>query len=434
MRTVRTELRWAMVVLAAATCLPSLTSLHAEERNANLRRRVLQLNAITGTDAIKGEVQSLLKDKREAKKLLHEAAGMAREKPQPFSYNATLILGESAYSLRDYRTSETFYRLHLEQATKLRSVKGLLTAYGGLIAAVYANGQYAEAEKLCQEAAEHELIAETVRNLEVEKDADAEKELRRLNEFVFNVLKQQAYAIAKQGDMERATDKIGRLFKEREGWAALNVKAEAYRVGGKNQDAIKAYEKAIDKIKTDKTLSKDDKDSLVDDLQYTLSGVYIDAGDLDKAVEQLKTLLKKDPDNPSYNNDLGFIWADHDMNLEESEKLIRKAIEEDRKTRQKRNKGKTEAERANAAYLDSLGWVLYKQKKYDEACKLLRQAVSQEEGEHIEIMDHLGDALMASGQKAEALAIWKRAVDAASDTQREQKRKEEVQKKIKANE
>ena len=46
--------------------------------------------------------------------------------------------------------------------------------------------------------------------------------------------------------------------------------------------------------------------------------------------EELQTLLKKKPNNPTYNNDLGYIWADHDMNLEESEKLIRKAIEEER--------------------------------------------------------------------------------------------------------
>ena len=63
--------------------------------------------------------------------------------------------------------------------------------------------------------------------------------------------------------------------------------------------------------------------------------VYLDLNQVDKSAEQLKILLDKEPDNPTYNNDLGYIWADHDMNLEEAEKLIRKALDEDRKRRKK---------------------------------------------------------------------------------------------------
>ena len=89
---------------------------------------------------------------------------------------------------------------------------------------------------------------------------------------------------------------------------------------------------------------------------------------MDKAADQLKALLVREPDNPTYNNDLGYIWADHDMNLAESEKLIRKAIDDDRRTRRKANPDlKPELDKDNAAYLDSLGWVLFKQKKYKEA-------------------------------------------------------------------
>ena len=56
------------------------------------------------------------------------------------------------------------------------------------------------------------------------------------------------------------------------------------------------------------------------------------------------------------------------MNLAKSEKMIRKAIENDRKQRQKDNPDqKPEEIKDNPSYLDSLGWVLYKQKKYKEA-------------------------------------------------------------------
>src|SRR5262249_27969744 len=77
-------------------------------------------------------------------------------------------------------------------------------------------------------------------------------------------------------------------------------------------------------------------------------------------------------------------------------------------------------------------WVLFKQKKYEEAKKYLLEAVKQEEGQHAEILDHLGDVYLALGEKAEAIAAWKKAIEAARDTKREQARKEEVEKKLKA--
>ena len=59
------------------------------------------------------------------------------------------------------------------------------------------------------------------------------------------------------------------------------------------------------------------------------------------------------------------------MNLAEAEKLIRKAIEEDRKLRKKLKLGTTSD---NASYLDSLGWVLFKQGKAKESKPYLIQA------------------------------------------------------------
>jgi hypothetical protein len=41
---------------------------------------------------------------------------------------------------------------------------------------------------------------------------------------------------------------------------------------------------------------------------------------------------------------------------------------------------------------------------------------------------------MALGEKAEAVAVWKKSVETPGDSKREQKRKEGVLKKIKANE
>lgn len=440
MRTLRTELRWATMALTVLGCLsPALV--RAEERPANALGHILKLNEITGKDTVRREVQALLKDKAAAKKLVSEAAGMAANKPQTFAYNATLILGNVAVGVKDYRSAETFYRLHLKQATQLRSTQGLLAAYGGLITASYSNRNYAEAEKLCAEASKHELIVATIKSLaESSGEEDSEKELKTIERFLSGVAEEQIMAIAQQGDADRAVDLIDRLLKNQsDGWLALDLKGRAYRAAGKYKASAKAYEEEMERLKEDNDLKKKDKGELLDDVRYSLSGVYIELGNVDKAAEQLKALLAKSPDNPTYNNDLGYVWADHDQNLTEAEKLIRKALEEDRKLRQKVNpKAKPEEIKDRGAYLDSLGWVLYKQKKYAEAKKYLQEAVQNmiedDEPESIEIYDHLADVLLALGEKAEAVATWKKGVAAAGESKREQKRKQEVEKKIKANE
>src|SRR5262249_12172602 len=157
----------------------------------------------------------------------------------------------------------------------------------------------------------------------------------------------------------------------------------------------KLYETVLDRIANDKGLEKDERVRYADRVRYILSSIFVDLKEIDKAAEQLQALLKDHPNNPTYNNDLGYIWADHDKNLDEAEKLVRKALEEDRKQRKNDPDYDPKDDRDNAAYLDSVGWVLYKQKKFKEAKKYLQAAVKEKEGQHIEIFDHLGDVLLA---------------------------------------
>ncbi len=171
----------------------------------------------------------------------------------------------------------------------------------------------------------------------------------------------------------------------------------------------------------------------IDQYRYALSGIYSELEQIDKAGEQLKALLARKPNNPTYNNDLGYIWADRGMNLAEAEKLIRKAIEADRKERRKANPPlRAEEDHDNAAYLDSLGWVLFKQGKAKEAKPYLLQAVKDKESQNIEIYDHLADVHFALGEKTEAIAAWKKGLEIVSpSSKRDLKRKVEVEKKLK---
>jgi tetratricopeptide (TPR) repeat protein len=404
------------VALAVLTLLGLAGAARAGEDDA-LRKQALLLNEITGSAPMRGRLLALMEDSAGTKKLLGVAKRMTKEKPQPFNRNATLLLALAAENLKDVETSATFYRIHGVQSLKLVSARGVATSYGGLIQLYFDNKKYADCEKMCREL------------LGIESDEDD-----AIEELKPAVIRRLILTIAKQGQFDRALGTVDKLIKaDPKNWLIQGVKAQVLREADRLEDAVKIYLSIIDQVSKDKRLQKEEREDFVSDYRYILSGLYVDMKQIDKAADQLKMLLAKEPNNPTYNNDLGYIWADHGKNLAEAEKLIRKAIEEERKQRRKAKPDlKPEHDRDNSAYLDSLGWVLFKQGKAKEAKPHLLEAVKGKEGQHTEIYDHLGDVHMALGEKTQAIAVWKKAIEVAGSSKREQARKVEVEKKLKA--
>ena len=60
--------------------------------------------------------------------------------------------------------------------------------------------------------------------------------------------------------------------------------------------------------------------------------------------------------------------------------------------------------------------------------------IKSDEGKNIEIYDHLADVLLALGEKAQAVETWKKALKLEANSLREQHRRAEIEKKLKANE
>lgn len=379
-----------------------------------LRKQALALNDVTGADPMSNVLKKLGADPTGAKKLLAVAARMAKESPQPFNRNATLLLGIVAENTKDIDTSAAFYRINAKQAKALLSERAMAQAYGRLIELYHKNNRFADSEKVCKE-----FLA---------FDGEEDDAVERLKPMV---MRQMVLAVAKQGSVDRALKMVDELVKaDPRNWLHRALKAQVLREGDKHDEAAKLYLDVIDRVERDGRLEKEDKQDFLDDYRYALAGIYIDSGNVEKAAEQLKILLDREPNNPTYNNDLGYIWADKGMNLAEAEKLIRRAIEEERKLRKKLKLDDED----NAAYLDSLGWVLFKQGKPKEAKPHLLGAIKQKEGQSIEIYDHLADVHLALGEKDEAVAVMKKGLDIAGSSKRDVKRKAEVEKKLKMHE
>jgi tetratricopeptide (TPR) repeat protein len=118
----------------------------------------------------------------------------------------------------------------------------------------------------------------------------------------------------------------------------------------------------------------------VHSIRYVLSAAYSQAKDLPHATEQLTLILEDSPDDPTAHNDLGYLWADHNLNLEEAEKHIRLALELDHKQKSSGKDFTGTEDEDNAAYIDSLGWILFRRGKVKEALVELEKAAAMEGG------------------------------------------------------
>jgi len=402
-----------------------------------LRRRVLELNKITGNDVMRGEIAILIKDAK-AKELIQTALTLAKENKNSLAYNAALVFARVADNLKDPKSSEAFYRICTQQAVKLRSTQKLEQSYGNLIMLLFENKQYAESEKVCRELIElrtddgkdrEDLVGETIKKTgEFDYFRDDKFEpAAKLRSGVYRLLIQ---SVAKQGKFKEALKMVDKLIVEHNHWLERALKGWVQREAGQYADAAKTYEDALTRVRKDKNLEPEDRDFYRDNYSYILSNLYLEEDQLDKATEHLQALLARHPDDPGYNNDLGYIWADHNVKLPEAEKLIVKALEMDRQRRKSLPDITPEENHDNGAYLDSLGWVYFKQKKYKEAKEMLQKAVEDKKSQHIEIYDHLGDVLLTLGEREAAVEAWRKGLELAGDTRRERQRKAAVEKKL----
>ena len=143
------------------------------------------------------------------------------------------------------------------------------------------------------------------------------------------------------------------------------------------------------------------------------------AGQFDGAVAIFQRLLALDQDHAEASNYLGYMLAERGERLTEAKKLIERALKIDPE---------------NGAYLDSLGWVYYQLKQYENAARWLDRALAVEEEtlrqtdpnspivdglrENLAVIhEHAGDAAQKMGDFSRASHHYERAIEFDPDNQ-----------------
>jgi tetratricopeptide (TPR) repeat protein len=134
-------------------------------------------------------------------------------------------------------------------------------------------------------------------------------------------------------------------------------------------------------------------------VRYQIALIQDKAGQERESVRSFETLLKVRPEDASLLNALGYSLADHNQRLPRAEQMIRKALA---------------ASPDNPAFLDSLGWVLFRRGDVSGAMSHLERAYRI--FPDAEIASHMGEALWVSGKQSEARALWARALARAPES------------------
>ena len=211
------------------------------------------------------------------------------------------------------------------------------------------------------------------------------KEMSKQGEaFFWYSAKQNAKIFIKEGKKEKALKLITNTYEklsEKNIYETFDY-AKFLKNNEQFEDSIKLYTQIIKKIKKDHPLYPEVKDG---------RGVaYERIGEWRKAEKDLLSSLDASPDQAYVINYLAYSWIEKGVKIEQSLKMLEKA-----------NNLKS-----NDPYiLDSLGWALFKLKRYEDSKHHLQSAVKLMPSDPI-VNDHYGDVLWKSGNKIQARYYW----------------------------
>ena len=156
--------------------------------------------------------------------------------------------------------------------------------------------------------------------------------------------------------------------------------AALLREQGDNPAALAVVERALRKDPGNVTL------------RYELGMLAERAGKPDLFERSMREVIRRDPKYAQAYNALGFTYADKNVRLKESRRLIEKALS---------------LSPNDPFILDSMGWLCYRENKLDLALEYLNRAAALRTDP--EIIAHQVVVLKAMGRDNEALQLWRAA-------------------------
>jgi tetratricopeptide (TPR) repeat protein len=199
-----------------------------------------------------------------------------------------------------------------------------------------------------------------------------------------------AHMLFKLGRVDEATSRLAHLHREfpAERPRLFRAEAELHSRIGDPSRALDVYDRAVGELPEDTAIRYSRA------LQRERMGMY------DLAIADLRVVHRMQPESAEAQNALGYVLADRGppSAWPEARALIASALAQ---------------EPDNAAFIDSMGWVLFRLGRLDEAHDWLARAWSLYRD--AEIGAHLGEVLWVLDRRDDALRIWQQAAAIEAD-------------------
>ncbi|WP_372831693.1 tetratricopeptide repeat protein [Pontibacterium sp.] len=257
------------------------------------------------------------------------------------------------------------------------------------------NNQTAEAKELFEELRaqnENDTRPHFYLGAIAQQDGKIEKAIAHFEKVddpatTFQAISRIATLLDTPEDRERLSLIISDVRKTRPDLASqlFTLQAEWLNLHDFSDEALILLEEAIARFEDDVSLL------------YTRA-MLLEATDFDRAEVDLRRILDIEPNSSLALNALGYTLTVHTKRYEEAYQLISRALE---------------MRPDDPAIIDSMGWVLFKLQRYDEAVEyLLRAYEAIPDGE---VASHLIQAYWAKGDKDKALALLKQGLNKSPD-------------------
>ena len=221
---------------------------------------------------------------------------------------------------------------------------------------------------------------------EMEKDLDQALSWYKKIEGNVHYLNAQAriaMILVEQGHLDQALEHLHNIRTENEEDSLKLLQFEAELLIDQKQ-----YERAMDTYNRALTQAPDNTELL-----YMRALLAEQMGQMDQLEQDLRHILAIDPNHIQALNALGYSLADTTDRYQEAYELVSKAFKL----------------RPDDYYvLDSMGWVLHKMGRHQEASVFLQRALAKKNDP--EISAHLGEVLWANGEKEKAKKVWEDAL------------------------
>ena len=365
----------------------SLVQIYQQEKRFDALLAVLgeALEKTSILDILGAEAQTVSGNAESMRGVVEAARGKMKSDPEKFGYGMRLAVALLALEAKQYETADEFFQLAL--AAKPKQAAELLMVWGvGLLMGDLA----AEAAGVFQRGIDQKALPD---------DNPA---------FYFYLA--GALAMAERTDDALAAARIA-AEKKKDSARFRGRAAWVLYVAKRYDEAIDAYRELLREFDADHASTETRE--VLREARLVLSNLAVIKGDMPQAEEWLEQVLDEFPDDEGALNDLGYLWADQNKNIERAKRMIEKAVD---------------AEPDNLAYRDSLGWALLRLGKCPEAVAELEKAAAGKKPDGV-VLDHLGDAYRKLNRRDKAVETWRKAAEVFRQ-EKETKKAAGVEKKI----